>query len=683
MDAEYADEKPPASRLADGSNGQNGYDSDDSDDVPLALRATRKSAQPSFGAQMRSNAATQSSDSDDVPLGLRAAQQTKAKKAKQIPRRNPVGSARAPSVGIKRKSSRQESAPRPRSRARMSSQSEGKKGGDGSKYKWETLEWNGVLFPPEYEPHGVKMLYDGVPVDLTPQAEEVATFFAVMLDTDYVKKPTFIKNFWDGFRRVLGPKHPIKEFKKCDFGPIHQWHLARKEDKKAMSKEEKARLKEKKNEDEAKYKFAYVDGRKEQVGNFRIEPPGLFRGRGEHPKMGCLKRRIYPRDITINIGKGVPVPDHPYPGQSWKEVRTDQTVTWLAYWKDPVNVRDFKYVWLSANSHFRMDSDEAKYEKARLLKDKVGAIRAQYRADWMSKKWATRQMATALYFIDKLALRAGHEKDDDEADTVGCCNLKVENVECINPNKIKFDFLGKDSIRYENVVEVEPAVYENVKRFCRADENGAPKSPAAQLFDSFDAVALNAHLKQLMPGLSVKVFRTYNASITLDDLLCTPDDAGDKSFKSVLELPLPERKAAYHSANKQVAVLCNHQKAAAKGFDDQMKKLQLQIEGLNKDLEELQAELDEAKDSGDVKKVDRLKKRVEAKETAIRNKDVQARTKEENKNVALGTSKINYMDPRITVAWCKRNEVPIEAVFTKALMHKFSWAMESTMWYRF
>lgn len=26
-----------------------------------------------------------------------------------------------------------------------------------------------------------------------------------------------------------------------------------------------------------------------QVGNFRVEPPGLFRGRGEHPKMGLIK----------------------------------------------------------------------------------------------------------------------------------------------------------------------------------------------------------------------------------------------------------------------------------------------------------------------------------------------------------------------------------------------------------
>lgn len=35
------------------------------------------------------------------------------------------------------------------------------------------------------------------------------------------------------------------------------------------------------------------------------------------------------------------------------------------------------------------------------------------------------QMAVAVYFLDKLALRAGHEKDEDEADTVGCCTLKV------------------------------------------------------------------------------------------------------------------------------------------------------------------------------------------------------------------------------------------------------------------
>ena len=29
---------------------------------------------------------------------------------------------------------------------------------------------------------------------------------------------------------------------------------------------------------------------------------------------------------------------------------------------------------------------------------------------------------------DKLALRAGNEKDEDQADTVGCCSLRVEHI---------------------------------------------------------------------------------------------------------------------------------------------------------------------------------------------------------------------------------------------------------------
>lgn len=31
--------------------------------------------------------------------------------------------------------------------------------------------------------------------------------------------------------------------------------------------------------------------------------------------------------------------------------------------------------------------------------------------------------------------------------------------------------------------------------------------------------------------------------------------------------------------------------------------------------------------------------------------DVQAINREENKQIALGTSKVSYLDPRITVAW--------------------------------
>jgi DNA topoisomerase-1 len=41
--------------------------------------------------------------------------------------------------------------------------------------QWLGLEHNGIFFPPDYESHGVKMLYDGQEVDLPAELEEVGT----------------------------------------------------------------------------------------------------------------------------------------------------------------------------------------------------------------------------------------------------------------------------------------------------------------------------------------------------------------------------------------------------------------------------------------------------------------------------------------------------------------------------
>ena len=65
-----------------------------------------------------------------------------------------------------------------------------------------------------------------------------------------------------------------------------------------------------------------------------------------------------------------------------------------------------------------------------------------------SKDSQEQQLAATVYLIDKLALRAGGEKDEDLADTVGVCTLRVGHLTMIPPTTIKFDFLGKDSIRY-------------------------------------------------------------------------------------------------------------------------------------------------------------------------------------------------------------------------------------------
>ena len=257
--------------------------------------------------------------------------------------------------------------------------------GDGTK-KWSTLEHNGVVFPPPYEPlpNNVQMRYNGIPVRMAPEAEETAGFFGAMLNSTHnVENPTFQKNFFEDFTKTLketggatdkdGNKVNIKEFSKCDFQPIFDYYDAQRTAKKALPAAEKKKLKAEKDEAEAPYLYCMWDGRKQKVGNFRVEPPGLFRGRGDHPKTGRVKKRVQPEQITINIGAEAKVPSPPE-GHRWKEIKHDQEGTWLAMWQENINGA-YKYVMLAANSDIKGQSDYKKFEKARELKVRSQQIR--------------------------------------------------------------------------------------------------------------------------------------------------------------------------------------------------------------------------------------------------------------------------------------------------------------------
>jgi DNA topoisomerase-1 len=75
--------------------------------------------------------------------------------------------------------------------------------------------------------------------------------------------------------------------------------------------------------------------------------------------------------------------------------------------------------------------------------------------------------------------------------------------------------------------------------------------------------------------------------------------------------------------------------------------------------------------------VDKLEAAIIKLEQRIETMELQAQDKEENKEVALGTSKINYIDPRLTVVFSKKFDVPIEKFFSKSLREKFEWAIKS------
>ena len=84
----------------------------------------------------------------------------------------------------------------------------------------------------------------------------------------------------------------IKDLSKCNFSEINEHFKEKSEARKQMSKEEKKAIKEANEKIVEEYGWAMIDGHKEKIGNFKTEPPSLFRGRGDHPKQGKIKVRL-------------------------------------------------------------------------------------------------------------------------------------------------------------------------------------------------------------------------------------------------------------------------------------------------------------------------------------------------------------------------------------------------------
>jgi len=464
-------------------------ESDSDDDKPLAKPAAKRKSTGSALTKKANGVKKHESDSD-VPLKKpkKAAATAKAK----------ANATKTKAAATKAKATPVKKAAKPESKDQSEAPEEAEEEyewwnapkKEDDTIKWTTLEHNGVLLAPAYTPlpSHVKLHYDGKPVNLHVEAEEVAWFFGSMLhSTHNVENPVFQKNFFTDFKETIkqtggatdrhGNKVDIKEFSKLDFTKIHEYWHTTNEARKARSAAEKKAEKAEKDKVEAPFMFCKWDGRKEKVGNFRVEPPSLFRGRGEHPKTGKVKRRVMPEQITINIGKEAKVPEPP-PGHKWKAVQHDNKATWLAMWQENINGA-YKYVMLAANSAIKGQSDFKKFEKARELKKHIDKIRRDYTRDLKSEVMADRQRATAVYLIDKLALRAGNEKDtENEAETVGCCSLKYEHVTLREPDTVIFDFLGKDSIRYYDEVKVDKQVFKNLKLFKKS-----PKTTGDDIFD--------------------------------------------------------------------------------------------------------------------------------------------------------------------------------------------------------
>lgn len=342
--------------------------------------------------------------------------------------------------------------------------------------------------------------------------------------------------------------------------------------------------------DPSLYSWCIADGgKKEPVTNWRMEPPVVFIGRGEHPLRGCLRRRIQPEDVIINIDEKSPIPKLP-PNRSWQMVIHNRQCNWLWSWVDPL-LGKYKYVYTSAVSNMHAEREKRKFEICDELENHVNKIRKFYTSSMEKGEYL--ELSCILYLIDRLGLRIGNENNQ----TVdGATTLKVKNIVVVNDKGlVRINFIGKDSIEYDNQIKCERYFINTLK------ELGKNKHPDDYLFPNVNPRIVNSYLQSYHPELKAKSFRTFNATRKFKEYIdkYSGGETGDavKWFK----------KSA-----TEVAVFCNH------------------------------------------KRISPLKKIKE--------------------QYSPTTSITNYIDPRVVYSWATKNNVPLNKIYSKSLLERFSWA---------
>jgi DNA topoisomerase I len=540
--------------------------------------------------------------------------------------------------------------------------------------KWKKLQHNGILFPPKYEKQGITIKVKGEIINLDINQEEMIYQWAKKKDTPYAQDKVFQKNFTKDFIKTLDSKFKKTIYEDIDFSNAYKIVDKEKDLKEMMTKEDRKALSVKRKELREKLKIKYgiavMDGKDVEVGNYMAEPPGIFIGRGEHPLRGKWKPRVTAKDVTLNLGKDAKTPEG-----DWGKIIYDNDSMWLASWMDVLTEKR-KYVWLADTSGLKQDRDKEKYEKAVKLGNEIEKIKDRIVKNMKSKDPKISKISTACYLIYRTAMRVGDEKDPDEADTVGATTLRKEHIK-ITAKTIEFDFLGKDSVRWQETVVAEghdKQFHENIKKII---ENKKPKD---EIFEDITSRHVNQYYSGIVKGLTAKVFRTYLATAVVKKYLVEHDNIKGKTANEKL----------YHAklANLEAAMMCNHKRTIPKTYEltlqkkrDVLKKLEK--EQVWKKTQEILKKVESTEPKTDTQKKTKtkriktlnqqIKKQKSKHKERLEKLELQLDLSEKTKDYAIGTSLRNYIDPRVFKAWTNEVGAEWEKLYTAALQKKFLW----------
>ena len=551
-----------------------------------------------------------------------------------------------------------------------------------NKMKWKTLQHNGILFPPDFESKGIKIRIKDQDVALDLLQEEMIYQWAKKKDTPYAQDEVFQKNFVADFAKTFNGKYKNLTLSDIDLSNPFKLVDKEKDAKELLTKEEKKSLaaerKKLREEMKAKYGMAIMDGKQVEVANYMAEPPGIFIGRGEHPMRGKWKPKVSSKDVTLNLGRDAKVPLG-----DWGKIVHDRDSMWMASWTD-VLTQKRKYVWLADTAGIKQDRDKAKYDKAKKLASEIDKVKDKIVNDMQNKDAKLRRISTACYLIYRTAMRVGDEKDTEEADTVGATTLRKEHVK-LNGDSIEFDFLGKDSVRWQETV---PAIGHDKQFHDNLKELVSKKKDSDEIFDEITSRHVNLYYSGVVKGLTAKVFRTYLASSVVTKYL---RENGD------IKKSTPAEKL-YHAklANLEAATMCNHKRTIPKTFEQTLQKKVDTLKTAEKATpwkvkEESLKKAESATPKTDAQK-EKQSERIKKAKTQIRKSKqkhkerieklrLQVDLTKKTKDYNLGTSLRNYIDPRVFKSWTDEMNAEWEKLYTAALQKKFLWVKsENESW---
>lgn len=493
----------------------------------------------------------------------------------------------------------------------------------------KSLIHKGPVLPKKYE-------YQNLIKGLSPLAEEMLVNYVNKLDDTLKIKinianiDLFNINFYNCLKYELNPEFLSLKFPE-DYKIIFQ-----------TIKEKYVKPKIKKDYEE--YSYAYVNGNKEKILNYMIEPPGIFIGRGECKYNGMWKYRVAYDDIIVNFIKGDN--DSKLVDLYYKEICTkfkniicNPGVTYINRYfinlgksenENKYLYKIAKEIRLSKDSVISHNADLNKFDKAMKLVKNWNKMNKYILENINNENKVISECAIISWLIQYTSIRIGSDKSQ-ETNVVGASSLRCFNVDVgFKDNKymLILDFIGKDSIKYHQQFEILKIIFDKIKEILQTKTNN-------DFIFSVNSTQVNCFLDKCIPGITAKVFRTaWACKLLLELYNKNKTKFKDQSDKYKILL--------FKYLLIQISNKLNHKKMTSKNNKIKIHNLENKIKNCK----------------------DNNKKELYKLKINILRDSVDTNT---------STALTSYIDPRIVINICKEQSIPLNKIYSKTLMNYFNY----------